>query len=180
MKFINTMAASGRMAMACMLIGTLASCGGGSSATTATAKPVLASFVDLISAAGFSWSTTQSATVAISLSRSPVARLGNLTVLVSSYVCNDAGGAWLANPVRSGLFTSFSLLPVQQIDDAATLGSAGVTLQVPAAATRVLVEVVDNNRRITLYSTLTTPAALATLTILVPETPALASCASAG
>jgi hypothetical protein len=177
MKFINTMAASGRMAMACLLIGVLASCGGGSGSTaTPAAKPVLASFVDLISAAGFSWSTAQPATVAISLSRSPAARLGDLTVLVSGYAC----GASSPNPVRSGLYSSFSLLPVQQIDYAATLGSTGVKLQVPAAATRVLVEVVDNNRGITLYSTLAIPAALATLAIQVPNTPALASCAGAG
>lgn len=180
MKFINTMAASGRMAMVGMLIGTLASCGGGSGSTaTATpgATPVLASFVELIPAAGFSWSTAQSATVAISLSRSPAARLGNLTVLVSSYACDASS----PNPVRSGLYTSFSLLPVQQIDYAATVGSAGAKLQFPAAATRVLVEVVDNDRSITLYSTLVTPAALATtLAIQVPDTPALASCASAG
>lgn len=177
MKFINmmTMAASCRMAMACMLIGTLASCGGGSGSTAAP-KPVLASFADLISAAGFSWSTAQSATVAISLSRSPAARLGNLTVLVSSYTCDASS----PNPVRSGLYTSFSLLPVQQIDYAATLGQADMKLQMPAAATRVLVEVMDNNRGITLYSTLAAPAALATLAIQVPDAPALTSCASAG
>lgn len=181
MKFINTMAASGRMAMVGMLIGTLASCGGGSGSgstamATPGATPVLASFVDLVSAAGFSWSTAQSATVAISLSRSPAARLGNLTVLVSSYACDASS----PNPVRSGLYTSFSLLPVQQIDYAATLGSAGAKLQFPAAATRVLVEVVDNDRNITLYSTLATPAALAALAIQVPDTPVLASCTSAG
>jgi hypothetical protein len=169
MKFITTTAASRRLTLATMLLGTLAlaSCGGGGSSTT----PAVASFLDIVAKPGFLWSTAQQAKPSIDLTRSSGAALGNLTVLVSSYAC---GGS--TNPVSSGLFTSFALTPDEQAKTAATLDLSTLPLQIPAAATYVLVEAVDNNRKIALYSKLVKPAALAGLTISVPDVPALASC----
>jgi hypothetical protein len=172
MKSIITIAASGRMALTCLLIAALTSCGGGSgSATTSSAKSVLTSFLQISPPAGFFWSTSKPSSVAITLSRNPSARLGNLTVLVSNYLCN--GGA---NPVHAGLFASYSLLPIDQIGLSAKVGLASETLQIPAATALVLVEVVDNSRGIALVSQLVAPAALATLTLQVPDVPALSGC----
>lgn len=175
MKFIGTMAGLRRMALACMLIGTLTSCGGGGgdSTTTSAPKPGITSFLQINPLAGFSWSTSQQTTPTITLTRMPGAALGNLTVLLSNYVCDGSN-----RPVRGGLFRSFSLTPSQQATTSVTLGSSALKLQIPAAATYVLVEVVDNNRKIVLYSQLVAPAALALapLAISVPDVPALSDC----
>ena len=154
---------------------TLVSCGGGSATDSAT-PPSATGFADIAPKAGFTWSTTQQTSARIALSRASGQALGNLTLLVSDYVCDGSS----PNPIRGSRFTSFVLSPQQQAALSLTLDLHALQLQVPAAAGRVLAEVVDNQRKLALYGRLVVPASLASMTVSVPDTPTLANCANPG
>ena len=186
MKLIATMTALGRLPLACLLMGALASCGDGSRSTAApapaaTAPPGIAlnSLLAIIPALGLS---SPAAQAGMALSRISHTKLGDLTLVLSNYLCQDptGGGALLAHPARTGQLASYSLGKNEQGADAATVGMAGLEFKIPLAGTHVLVEVIDNHRNLALYGKLVAPAALAGLDIAVPETPLLASCANPG
>jgi hypothetical protein len=156
---------------------TLAACGGGGGSPGDPAPPAApTAFVDVVPKAGFSWATAQQAAPRIALSRASGQALGNLSLLVSDYVCDGKS----PNPVRGSRFTALALTPSQQAALSVTLDLHALQLQVPASAGRVLAEVVDNQRKVALYSRLVVPAALSSVSVSVPDTPSLASCASPG
>ena len=165
-----------RAALALGLL-TLAACGGGGGSSADPTPPATATaLTDVAPKAGFSWTTTQQAAPRIALSRASGQALGNLSLLVSDYVCGDKS----PNPVRGSRYTVLSLTPSQQAALSVTLDLHALQLQVPASAGRVLAEVVDNQRKLALYSRLVVPASLSSVSVSVPDTPSLASCASPG
>jgi hypothetical protein len=189
MKTFISVTACRRLPLLCVLIATLvqAGCGGGgggSSATsgTSTTPTVLDGFLGLMPALDFSWSTAQQAQVGIQVSRATSAALGELTVSVSNYFCDDptGGGGILAHPVRTSALTSYTLDANEKNATAATFDLAALALQVPTAASYVLVEVYDGASNVMLYGELVAPAALPTLKISLPAVAVRASCSNPG
>ena len=155
---------------------TLAACGGGGGSSDPVTPPSATGFADIAPKAGFTWSTTQQTSARITLSRASGQALGNLTLLVSDYVCDGSS----PSPVRGSRFTSLALSPQQQAASSAKLDLHALQLQVPAAAGRVLAEVVDNQRKVALYGRLVVPASLSSVSVSVPDTPTPANCANPG
>lgn len=189
MKYIINIKTFRRLPLVCVLVGALAlaSCGGGSGGTIAapTAPPtILDGFLGMMPALGFSWSTAQQVQVGIGMSRASGAALGDLTVSVSNYFCDDptGGGGMLVHPIRTSALTSYTLDASQQKATATTFDLAALVLQVPAATSYVLVEVYDGASNVMLYGNLAAPAALGTLKISLPgsDAPVVASCAKPG
>jgi hypothetical protein len=180
MKYIDNMTTCRRLPLACVLICTfaLASCGGGGGGTTATPAVVmpqttiLDGFFQMMPDLSFLWTTSKQASVGITMSRADTnAALGDLTVVLSNSTCNDptGGGGQLVHPVRTSVFIAYPLTDAQQIAASATLGLGQLQLQIPAATSHVLVEVLDNtNPSLELYSKLVRPADLAGLKIVIP------------
>jgi hypothetical protein len=161
MKHIAGMITLRHLSFACLLTGALASCDDDSRSAAAQNSPAQAG---------------------MALSRTSNAKLGDLTLVLSNYLCQDptGSGALLAHPARTGQLASYSLAKNEQSADTATVAMEGLKFQIPLAGTLVLVEVIDHGHNIALYGKLVAPAALAGLKIAVPETPLLASCANPG
>ena len=185
MKTITSIDACRRLPLVCVLICTLAlaSCGGGAGTTATpaaavTPPTVLDGFLGMMPALGFSWSTAQQTPVGIGMSRASGGALGDLTISLSNYFCDDptGGGGKLASPVRTSAYTSYILDADQQKATDAKFDLAGLALQVPVATSYVLVEVYDGASNVMLYGKLVAPAALGTLNISVPVDPVVASC----
>jgi len=151
----------------------LTACGGGGvSSTSATAA--VSSFSQIKPAQNFSWSTSTSTAPSITLTRSSAAALGPVTLLVSAYTCADptSAGGTLTYPQRTDVYTSYPLNLTQQAQTSVTVSSQAtppLTLQIPAATTKLLVEVTQGS--LTLYSQLVTPLALGSLSIAFPDSP---------
>jgi hypothetical protein len=170
-----------RLPMACILMAALASCGDSSApAASAPSGTTVASLLTIVPGQGSSSPTTAQAGIA--LSRISNTKLGELTLVLSNYLCQDptGSGTLLAHPARTGQLASYSLGKKEQSADATTVAMAGLQFQIPPTGALVLVEVIDHSRNIALYGKLVAPAALAGLKIAVPETPLLASCAGPG
>ena len=120
MKSITTIAACRRLPLACVLLGTLAlaSCGGGGGGSAAVAAPsnVIASFLDIMPGLNFFWSTSQQASVGITLTRASGAALGDLKMVLSTSTCDDptGGGGQLVHPVRTSVLIAVPLTDDQQ------------------------------------------------------------------
>jgi hypothetical protein len=181
MKYINKMTACRRLPLACALICTLAlaSCGGGGGGGDATATPatvrsstVLEGFFRMMPDLSFLWTTSQQREVEITLRRADTsAALGDLSVVISKYICDDpTGGGQLPHPVHLDNYLLYSLTVDEQITTSAILNLGQLQLQLPAATSHVLVEALDNNDpSLELYSKLVAPAELAGLQIVIPS-----------
>jgi hypothetical protein len=181
MKQMASMTALRRLPLACILMGALASCGDSSApAAPAPSGTTVDSLLTIVPAQDTSSPTTAQAGIA--LSRISNTKLGDLTLVLSNYLCQDptGSGALLAHPARTGQLASYSLGKNEQSADAATVAMGGLAFQIPPTAAHVLVEVIDHGRNIALYGKLVAPAMLAGLKIALPETPLLASCAGPG
>jgi hypothetical protein len=185
MKHIAGVMALRRLSAACLLMGMLASCSNGadSAAPSASGAGILNRLLAFIRASGMSSPAgpTQ-AEAAIALSRISHAQLGELTLVLSNYLCQDPSGSgnMLLHPARTGQLASYSLSKSEQSADAVTVAMPARQFQIPQAGARVLVEVIDQRRNMALYGKLVALPGLAGLNIAVPETPLLAVCANPG
>ncbi len=181
MKQTASMIALRRLPLACILVGALASCGDSSAPVApAPSGTTVDSLLTIVPGQDSSSPTTAQAGIA--LSRISNTKLGDLTLVLSNYLCQDPTGssALLAHPARAGQLASYSLGKNEQSAAAMTVAMEGLQFQIPPTGGLVLAEVIDHGRNIALYGKLVAPAALAGLKIAVPETPLLASCTSPG
>ena len=178
---MKQMTALRRLSLACILMGALASCGSGSApAARAPSVTTVDSLLTIVQVQSSSSPTT--AQTGIALSRMSNTKLGDLTLVLSNYLCLDptGSGTLLAHPARTGQLASYSLGKNEQGTAAATVAMEGLAFQIAPTGALVLVEVIDHSRNLALYGKLVAPATLAGLKIAVPETPLLASCSGPG
>jgi hypothetical protein len=150
-----------RLSFACLMTGALASCDHDSRSAATQASP---------------------AQSGLALSRTSNAKLGDLTLVLSNYLCQDPTGsdALLAHPARTGQLASYAFGKNEQSATAVTVAMTALGFQIAQTGALVLVEVIDHRSNSALYGKLVAPSALAGLKIAVPETPLLASCAAPG
>ncbi len=130
----------------------------------------------------FSSPAVPQAQAGIALARIAHTRLGGLTLVLSNYLCQDPTGSaeLLPHPARTGQLASYSLGKNEQNAAAVTVAMAVLQFKIAQTGTHVLVELIDHQANIALYGKLVAPSALAALSIAMPQTPVLASCANPG
>jgi hypothetical protein len=122
----------------------------------------------MVAALDFSFSTAQQPASGITLTRASGSALGTgvKLALTGSTCVHEAVGA-LTNPMATDSYVTYPLTVTEasQISTKVNLGA----FQIPAAATEVLVTVVDGNS--TLYSKRQSVASLASLSLVFPDEP---------
>lgn len=156
----------------------LTACGGGGGdsapSTTATTTPtptataIITSLASIVAALDFRFSTAQQPASGITLARATGAALGTgvKLVLTGSTCVHDAVGT-LTNPMATDSYISYPLTVTEASQTSAKFNLGA--FQIPAAATEVLVTVIDGNS--TLYSKRHSVASLANLSLVFPDEP---------
>lgn len=152
-------------ALACSALLALSACGGGGGAGSGAGAAAPHSFAQIQPAAGFTWSTSTTAPAAITLSRP--GGVGTVSLLIAQYTCADATsstGGSLAFALRTSVLTTYTVTTANAASSSLQVPLA--SLQLPAAAGRVLVEVVEGAS--VLHGQLVDVGALSSLSINVP------------
>lgn len=155
--------------LACLLLSACGGGGGGSAPSApTTATTALSSMTSMVAALDFSFSTAQQPASGITLTRASGSALGTgvKLVLTGSTCVHEAVGA-LTNPMATDSYVTYPL-SVTEASQTSTKVNLGA-FQIPAAATEVLVTVVDGNS--TLYSKRQSVASLASLSLVFPDEP---------
>jgi hypothetical protein len=148
--------------VAWMLTGCL---GGGSGTGTVAPAPTVMTAVT--PPANFTWTTAQQvSTGGITLSRVSTPTLGAVKLMIANFVCVHPVVGQLQNPMATDLYASYPLNTAQSASSSAMIDLQ--SLQIPAAVTDVLVQVVDGNS--ILYSKRHTVKSLAGLSVAFPDT----------
>jgi hypothetical protein len=167
------------VAMAAFLTACGGGGGGGASTTAAVVTtpvvttpvvvvtPTATAFKAVVPQAGFNWTTVQKPATGITLSRVSGQALGTRIKLnIANFTCVHSAVGSLVNPMATDTLTAYPLTATEGANKTLTVSLGAV--QIPAAITQVLVEVLDGNS--TLYSKRHAVSALGSLTVAFPDT----------
>ena len=156
--------------IASLLLSACGGGGGGGNTPSPTPNPEakITSLASIVAALGFEFSTAQQPASGITLARASGAALGTgVKLLLTGSTCVHEAVGTLINPIATDSYITYPLTVTEasQTSLKVNLGA----FQIPAAATDVLVTVVDGNS--TLYSKRQPVATLVSLNVVFPDEP---------